>query len=86
MTQLPLTFDKPKTPPIRQMVLQALSDGEWWRLETIAAYCKERYGKWVSDATISARLRELSAKGIPHEMRPRGKGSNAVEYRLKRGA
>jgi DNA-binding HxlR family transcriptional regulator len=64
------------------MILQAMGDGGWWRLEELAAYCRDVYGKWTSDATISARLRELSAKGIPHETRPRGNGSNAVEYRL----
>ena len=86
MTQTELNFDKPKIPPIRLMILQAMSDGGWWRLESLAAYCRDVYGKWTSDATISARLRELSAKGIPHETRPRGNGSNAVEYRLKEKA
>lgn len=86
MTQLPLTFEKPKTPPIRLMILAAMSDNGWWRLESLAAYCRDTYGAWVSDATISARLRELSAKGIPHEMRSRGKGSHAYEYRLKGSA
>jgi DNA-binding HxlR family transcriptional regulator len=82
MTQTEFTFEQPKTPPIRLMVLQAMSDGAWWRLEGLAAYCRDTYGKWVSDATISARLRELAAKGIPHETRSRGNGSMAVEYRL----
>ena len=82
MTQLPLSFDAPKPPSIRLMVLEAMADGAWWRLEGLAAYCRERYGKWTSDATISARLRQLSEQGHPHETRPRGKGSNAVEYRL----
>ena len=82
MTQTELNFDKPKIPPIRLMILQAMGDGGWWRLEELAAYCRDVYGKWTSDATISARLRELSAKGIPHETRPRGNGSKAVEYRL----
>ena len=82
MTQIELNFDEPKPPPIRLMILQAMSDGEWWRLEGLAAYCKNVYGKWTSDATISARLRELTTRGIPHETRPRGNGSNAVEYRL----
>ena len=82
MTQTDFQFDKPKTPPIRLMILQAMGDGGWWRLEGLAAYCRNTYGKWTSDATISARLRELSAKGILHETRPRGKGSMAVEYRL----
>ena len=71
MTQTELNFDKPKIPPIRLMILQAMSDGGWWRLESLAAYCRDVYGKWTSDATISARLRELSAKGIPHETRPK---------------
>jgi hypothetical protein len=82
MTQTELNFDKPNIPPIRLMVLQAMGDGGWWRLEGLAAYCRDHYDKWVSDATISARLRELSARGIPHEMRLRGKGSHAYEYRL----
>ena len=82
MTQTELPFDKPEIPPIRLMVLQAMSDGNWWRLEGLVAYCRNTYGKWVSDATISARLRELSSKGVPHEMRLRGKGSHAYEYRL----
>jgi len=86
MTQAEFQFEKPKTPPIRLMVLAAMSDGGWWRLESLAAYCRDVYGKWTSDATISARLRELSARGFPHETRPRGNGSNAVEYRLKGGA
>ena len=85
MTQTELPCDKPEIPPIRLMVLQAMSDGNWWRLEELASYCKNVYGKWVSDASISARLRELSAKGIPHETRPRGKNTSPfgpVEYRL----
>jgi DNA-binding HxlR family transcriptional regulator len=82
MTQDTFNFEAVKTPPIRQMILEAMSDGGWWRLEQLAAYCKGKYGKWVSDATISARLRELSKQGHPHETRPRGKGSMAVEYRL----
>ena len=61
MTQTELNFDKPKIPPIRLMILQAMGDGGWWRLEELAAYCRDVYGKWTSDATISARLRELSA-------------------------
>jgi hypothetical protein len=66
---------------IREMVLEAMADGGWWRLEQLAYYCMNRYGKMTSDATISARLRELSAQGFPHETRPRGNGSHAVEYR-----
>ena len=81
MTQLELDLTA-KTPSIRLMILEAMSDGGWWRLETLAGYCKVKYGKWTSDATISARLRELSAQGHPHETRPRYKGSAAVEYRL----
>jgi hypothetical protein len=80
MTQLELPLSE-KPPSIRLMVLEAMGDREWWRLEQLATYCKMR-GKWVSDATISARLRELKAQGYPHETRPRGKGSSAVEYRL----
>ncbi len=60
------------------------SDGGWWRLEHLADYSKGKYGKWVSDATVSARLRELSAQGHPHETRPRRVGSSAVEYRRVR--
>lgn len=86
MTQLELplaTKDKrPKPLSIREMVLMALEPGGWWRLEDLAAFCRIEYDRMVSDATISARLRELSAQGYPHETRPRGKGSNAVEYRL----
>jgi len=82
--QQEIKFAPPKS--IRLLVLEAMSgpdgrsSGMWWRLEELVAYCR-RYGKWTSDATISARLRELKAQGYPHETRPRGKGSNAVEYR-----
>jgi len=81
MTQLELPLHDRKM-PVRLMVLEALSDGSWWRLEGLTAYCRDKYGKWVSDATVSARLRELSSQGHFHETRPRGKGSNAVEYRI----
>ena len=81
MTQLELPLAK-KPPSIRLIVLEAMADGGWWRLEQLADYSKGKYGKWVSDATVSARLRELSAQGHPHETRPRRVGSNAVEYRL----
>jgi hypothetical protein len=84
MTQLELPLNQPKM-PVRLMVLEAMSDRRWWRLEGLAAYCRDRHDKWVSDATISARLRELSAQGHRHETRPRGKGSHAVEYRLVEG-
>ena len=82
MTQIDLPLP-PAPTSVRLMVLEAMQDGGWWRLEGLVAYCKNRYGKWVSDATVSARLRELSKQGFPHETRPRGKGSNAVEYRLR---
>lgn len=75
--------DKPPKPlSIREMVLMAMEPGGWWRLEHLAHFCRIYFDRIVSDATISARLRELSAQGYPHETRPRGKGSNAVEYRL----
>jgi len=84
MTQTEFRFDASKPPSIRLMVLEAMSDGRWWRLESLAAYCREKYGKWTSDATISARLRQLSEQGHPHETRPRGKGNRAFEYKLVR--
>lgn len=81
MTQI--TFDfKDKKISVRLMVLEAMSDGSWWRLEWLVAYCKNRYDTWVSDATVSARLRELSKQGYPHESRPREGNTHAVEYRL----
>lgn len=84
MTAVQALLDFEKKPiSIRLMILEAMSDGQWWRLEQLALYCREHYGKWTSDATISARLRELSAQGYSHETRPRGAGSNAVEYRLE---
>ena len=60
MTGIQQALDfEPKKMPIRLMVLEAMQGGDWWRLEELAAYCR-RKGTWTSDATISARLRELS--------------------------
>ena len=84
MVQTEFRFGLSKPPSIRLMVLEAMSDRRLWRLEGLEHYCKEKYGKWTSATTISARLRELSKQGHPHETRPRGKGSMAVEYRLVR--
>ena len=81
MVQIDLPFEQ-KAPSVRAIVLEAMQQGGWWRLEGLVEYAKARYGKWTSDATVSARLRELSAQGYPHETRPRYKGSAAVEYRL----
>lgn len=84
MTGIQQALDfEPKKMPIRLMILEAMGNGEWWRLEGLTAYCIATHGKWVSDATVSARLRELSKQGYPHETRPRGNGSNAVEYRIR---
>jgi hypothetical protein len=86
MTQTDFDF-KPKKMSIRLMILEAMADGLWWRLEGLAAYCRNRHNTWVSDATISARLRELSKQGHPHETRPRGESKSPfgpVEYRLVR--
>ena len=51
MTQIDLPLP-PAPTSVRLMVLEAMQDGGWWRLEGLVAYCKNRYGKWVSDATV----------------------------------
>lgn len=81
MTQMELNFVPAKISAL-SATLEALQNGGWWRLEAISAWIDAKYGRWYSDATISARIRELRALGHEHETRPRGKGSNAVEYRL----
>jgi hypothetical protein len=50
---------------------------KWWTLGEIAQTCRTRYGKWDSEAAISARIRELQ-----HDKRRRGGKGQLWEYRL----
>ena len=43
----------------RAQVWSMMSDGQWWTLYQLQKRIKETFGKWYSDSSISARVRDF---------------------------
>lgn len=62
---------------------QVMSDGRWWTLVELAAAVSKLYGRRVSEAAISARIRDLrKPKFGGHKVEPDNRGGGLWYYRL----
>ena len=70
----------------RLMVRMAFREGEWLTPYELQRSILDRYGHRMSDASVTARMRDLRKTkfgGYTVDRRPR-EGTRSFEYRLKR--
>lgn len=80
--QTKIEFPEAKT--LTQMVFEIMREGGWYMPYELCRFIQARHGMMASDASITARLRDLrkSAYGA-HVIEKRiREGSRAYEYRL----
>ncbi len=82
MVQQTLAF--PTTKTLTQMVYELMLEGVWYMPWELCMLIRERYGMLVSDASVTARLRDLrKSKYGSHTIEKRiREGSRAYEYRV----
>lgn len=68
---------------LREMVWETLRRSEWRTLWQIRSAINMQYKRLASDASISARIRELRARGKRIDRRAKA-GATSHEYRIGR--
>lgn len=73
------------SPPMLDLVQRILfRNGKSWKTpQQIQSAILCDYGRWTSDAAVTARIRQLiSKKGYTIQCRPRKEGQGVHEYRI----
>jgi hypothetical protein len=70
---------------LKEMVWRSLRRGQWLTLWEIRAVVQMRFKRLASDASISARIRELRSEGKRIERQPKPKSASHL-YRIGRTA
>jgi len=64
------------------LMIPRFGSSDWWALFEIRSGLINVYGMFASEASISARLRQLRSRGMTVERRLRGTSKHLWEYRL----
>lgn len=82
--QLELCLDARKPSSLVGIVRQVMAEHEWLTLYQMQKLVERKCGEWHSDATISARVRDLRKERYGGYMVQRRKkeGTGSFEYRL----
>lgn len=78
------TLPFPKPAPIHDLILNTVSAGGWWMPHELRDELLRRHNVMVSDATVTARLRDMRKRAYgAHTVELRRQG-NAFAYRFVR--